>query len=148
MTNNSIITIAVIIIVPLLIWGALSLKPAEPTLNGDITLTPTTNLEKFEYSVRSEELLRLQHNEMGAKFRKGEISEKEWNAYLKEFDPKSKKLGHDKSILRDSIVIESPNKDISSSTPKEDIKPEPKSIYELQEEFKSSTKYQIDLTKI
>lgn len=137
-----------------LLAGVWFLRPTEQSIpKTQISgLTPTTDLEKFEYSVRAEELLRLQHNEMGAKFRAGEITQEEWNTYLeKDFTPKSRKLGHDKYIFKSLIPIpESPNKDVvySSSSPDVSLKPEPKSIEEMEQEFKTSTKFQIDLTKI
>ncbi len=56
----------------------------------DVVNTPA---DRTEYAYRSQELLRLLHNEMGKKFRDGVISKREWNSFLTEtFQPASNKI--------------------------------------------------------
>lgn len=53
--------------------------------------TGCNNAEKrFGFSSRAKELVRLEHNAMGLKFREGEITKAEWRTYLADnFEPKS-----------------------------------------------------------
>ena len=93
-----------------------------------------TDSEKIEFSIRAEELLRLEHNIMGAKFRNSEITEAQWNNYLRdEFMPRSRKLGSEIGRLRGALGINSLT--------------EIKAHTEL-EGYKSSTKYQINIKDI
>ena len=56
-------------------------------------LNCNTPAEKIEYWYRAEELLRLEHNEMGKKFREGKIFQAEWDRYQKEdFEPRNIKI--------------------------------------------------------
>src|SRR3990167_8175105 len=77
--------------------GALAMNiPPQGAINNDLIKYPAevdTDIEKLEFSSRAEELLRLEHNVMGARFRDGEITLAQWNRYVKEdFEPRSKKI--------------------------------------------------------
>jgi len=53
----------------------------------------TKDEDKVKFLYRAIELLRLEHNEMGRKFREKEITEKEWEDYvMNDFRPRSAKL--------------------------------------------------------
>src|SRR3990167_2748102 len=70
-----------------------------------------TDKDKLEFSVRTEELLRLEHNEMGARFRNAEISESEWSNYLKnDFVPKSRMISGNVAKVRDDMGINTKEK--------------------------------------
>lgn len=57
--------------------------------------------DKFEFLYRAQELLRLEHNRQGRKFREGKISKKEWTQYLtKEFEEKSSMIIKEIEILK------------------------------------------------
>lgn len=103
-------------------------------------------IEKLEYSYRSQELLRLEHNETGAKFRAKEITEKEWQRYLEEeFEPRSKIIGYEVARLRQEIDFSIITTTISTSTGK---LIEKKIIRVPKEEFKKSTRWDIDIKNI
>lgn len=94
-----------------------------------------TDKDKLEFSVRTEELLRLEHNEMGARFRNAEISESEWSNYLKnDFVPKSRMISGNVAKVRDDMGINT----------KEKIALEKINL----ENYKVSTKFNIDLKNI
>lgn len=65
----------------------------------------TTEEEKLKYVYRTEELLRLEHNENGAKFRDGQITEQEWKEYLKDFEGRYTNVLHERATLRDSLGL-------------------------------------------
>jgi len=46
-------------------------------------VTATTEASKLSFCYRLDGLLRLEHNDMGAKFMSGQITEVEWLDYLK-----------------------------------------------------------------
>ena len=110
-------------------------------------LTVNLPIEKLEYLYRAEELLRLQHNEMGRQFRKGEIAQEEWQTYLKEyFDPKSKWLGWGISTTGEQIEYLEIDA-ISSTTGKAIRIKVPPEGYNV-EFMKQSDSYKIDLNNI
>ena len=52
-----------------------------------------TSAERTEFCCRAQELLRLRHNVMGKKFRKGQITKAEWKEFLtNKFEPLSQKI--------------------------------------------------------
>lgn len=63
----------------------------------------TTEEEKLKYVYRAEELLRLEHNEQGAKFRNSEITEQEWLAYVRDFETRNKNILYERNILTESL---------------------------------------------
>lgn len=65
-----------------------------------------TDLEKFEYVSNAYEAIRLEHNASGAKFNKGDISDKEWNDYLTErFNPIHDAIMEENANLRANITV-------------------------------------------
>ena len=130
----------VLITITLLIVGALGLwvgieKPEPPfgSVDDGFIKYPAqvdTDLEKIEFSSRAEELLRLEHNIMGAKFRDGEITEAQWTNYLSnDFVPKSRKISGE--VARVKRVLGYTTREVLEQHP------------EL-EDYKTSTKYQIN----
>jgi hypothetical protein len=52
-----------------------------------------TDEDKIKFLYRAVELLRLEHNQKGADFRKGKITEAEWKDYVKNsFEPRINRL--------------------------------------------------------
>lgn len=71
----------------------------------DFPLTVNDDGEKLAYLSRARELLRLEHNAMGKKYRDGEITENEWQKYLSEqFEPKNKQISHEIAKLRENYL--------------------------------------------
>lgn len=64
-----------------------------------------TPVEKMRWLHRAIELLRLQHNNKGADFRNGVITEQEWNEYLVTFENRNKKLLRAMNIVRENHGI-------------------------------------------
>ncbi|MBN1830298.1 MAG: hypothetical protein JW884_14290 [Deltaproteobacteria bacterium] len=94
-----------------------------------------TDLEKTEYWTRAQELLRLEHNEMGVQFRDGKITKKEWEKYRKEsFLPRSKKIHKELNESRASLRNEAAKEDESPWT------------YD-KEALKESTKWSPDISE-
>lgn len=62
-----------------------------------------TAAEKTAFLYRLSEKLRLEHNEMGAKFRNKTISKIEWDTYLSKFNVKHKKMIDDLLAERDKL---------------------------------------------
>ncbi len=48
-----------------------------------------TDADHTEYLYRAEELLRLEHNDMGTKYREGKITGAAWDAFRNEWDERS-----------------------------------------------------------
>ena len=66
---------------------------------------PVTDIEKTEYWTRSQEILRIEHNQKGASFVAKKITEKQWQEYLdKEFFPKSKMIHEALNNARKSLL--------------------------------------------
>lgn len=64
-------------------------------------LTPS---EKTEFCYRAQELLRLEHNIMGKKYKEGEITEIEWKEFLEDkFEPLSQKICEGININRELL---------------------------------------------
>lgn len=92
------------------------------------------DLEKIEFATRAEELLRLSHNLMAQKFRNGEITEAQWNRYLREdFVPKSRKISGE--VARVKRVLGYTTREVLEQHP------------EL-EDYKTSVKYQINTNEV
>lgn len=52
-----------------------------------------TSADRTEFCYRAQELLRQLHNQMGKKYREGEISKEVWESFLKnKFEPLSQKI--------------------------------------------------------
>lgn len=80
--------------------GNLNLKPSI----FQYPLLADEPIEKLEWVYKAQEVLRLEHNEMGRQYREGIIKEYQWDEYLaKSFDEKSKWLGHEASVLRTEL---------------------------------------------
>ena len=91
-----------------------------------------TDAERLEFSIRAEEVLRLEHNVVGARFRDGEITLAQWNNYLRdEFDLKSRKISGEKSRVLQALGLDTL------------VEIEPRK--EELEGYKTSTKYEIKL---
>jgi len=85
----------------------------ENVLGGVLTATPSlfeypltanTNLKKLEWVYRAEEVLREEHNRLGAELRAGTLPPYQWNDYLNaRFTEKSRLLGAEKARLRDAL---------------------------------------------
>ena len=73
--------------------------------NPDIVPTKVKNTAlKYAYTYIGQELLRLRHNEEGAKFRNGDITEAEWQTFLTDwFSPRRQIITDDLVELRQTI---------------------------------------------
>jgi len=73
--------------------------------NPDIVPTKVKNTAlKYAYTYIVQELLRLRHNEEGAKFRNGDITEAEWQTFLTDwFSPRRQIITDDLVELRQTI---------------------------------------------
>ncbi len=104
-------------------------------------LLVNTQIEQLEYSYRAEELLRLEHNEMGRKFRENEITENEWQRYLKnDFESRSLILGGEIGRLRNELGY--------SAIRVEENEQMDKFISQQKKEFKNSTRWKIKIKNI
>lgn len=64
--------------------------------------TATTEASRLSVCYKLQELLRLEHNEMGAKYRAGEITKAEYTDYLKNvFEPTFKTIDREANINRE-----------------------------------------------
>jgi hypothetical protein len=52
----------------------------------------TTEASEMSFCYRAQELLRIQHNAMGAEFKAGRITQAEWKVYLAVFEEKSEAI--------------------------------------------------------
>ena len=137
---KKIIAIIVIGVTFLLSWFFIE-KPNPPFGGGggeDLLKYPAevdTDIEKLEFSSRAEELLRLEHNVMGAKFRDGEITLAQWNRYLiEDFTPMSLKISGENARVRKVMgITSSPSLDQWRDT---------------LESYKTSTKYQLNINEV
>jgi len=64
---------------------------------------------KYAYTYIVKELLRLRHNQEGAKFRAGQITKEEWETFVKDwYDPRDDTVTTDllelRHIIRDFII--------------------------------------------
>lgn len=59
-----------------------------------------TTEEKLRFLYRAIELLRLEHNEQGARFRAKTISRAQWEAYLVTFKTRFKRLMHAANLIK------------------------------------------------
>lgn len=110
-------------------------------------LTANTVLEKAEFSIAAQEKLRLEHNEMGKKFREGKITEEEWNRYLDEdFEMLNKYLGWDISVRSEELGYI--DEMTVSSTTGETIQSTEKIVDSHHESFKKSKRWTINLREI
>lgn len=64
-----------------------------------------TPLQKLRWLHRAQELLRLQHNQMGADFRNGLITQQEWDDYVAQFETRNSRLLRAMTIVRDNIGL-------------------------------------------
>ena len=65
-------------------------------------ITAITEASRLSVCYRLDELLRIEHNEMGAKFRANEITKDEWITYRKNiFEPKSRVIHEELGKNRD-----------------------------------------------
>jgi len=78
--------------------------------------TCVTSSERTAYLYRLFELLRLRHNEQGAKYRAGKLSKQKWDEFLRWFNPRHdlfvtdvlkarKQLKEDKDIVIDIDAV-------------------------------------------
>lgn len=105
----------------------------------DYPLLANEDIEKLEWVYRAEEVLRLEHNEMGRQYREGIITEAQWKEYLSlSFDEKSKLLGNEKSKLRDAVGY-------SIATSSKEFQKKESDEKEL---FKKSTRWDVTTEKI
>ena len=111
-------------------------------------LTANTDMEKLEFLYQSKEALRLEHNEMGKKFREGKITKEEWQKYKTEdFEPKSKWIGWATSVIGEKIPDVVIGTEISTSTSKVvDVKVKARQHY--KEFMKKSTTWNVNLDNI
>ena len=74
-----------------------------------IATTLKNNKEKLSYLYRTQELLRLEHNEKGKEFRDGKMTEKVFRDYQsKDFEPRLKKVLFERNkILEEEGVVKS-----------------------------------------
>lgn len=94
-----------------------------------------TDQDKLEFTLRAKEILRLEHNVMGDKFRNGEISELEWKAYWdNDFFPKNQII---------AIANGTVNKVLGLTT-RETIEPN----RPMLDSFKTSERFKINLNDI
>lgn len=101
------------------------LAAANVCLAYDLPITCDTDMEKIEYWVRAQELLRLDHNKFGLDFTAKKITEEQWEQYLKSnFLPKSKKIIFELNKSREKLKVEvSPHEyDLSGSYDKNILK--------------------------
>lgn len=133
-------TLATIAIIATGAVGAGNLN-LEPSLL-DYPLLANKNIEKLEWVYRAEEVLRLEHNQMGDRYRRGELTPEEWTAYVRgPFSEKSRFLGGEKARLRDDLGYSQVVR--STSTPQE--------IYRQNDEkrvFKESQRWDVTTDKI
>lgn len=114
---------------------------------GNVNLTPSIfdyplladeDIEKLEWVYHAEEVLRLEHNEMGRQYREGIITEAQWNEYLAlSFNEKSKWLGYEKATLRNNLGYSTMDTEATSS------KAELKRQSDEKDAFKKSTRWDI-----
>src|SRR3990167_8119273 len=126
-------------IVGIFVVGALAMNiPPQGAINDDLIKYPAevdTDIEKLEFSSRAEEVLRLEHNVVGARFRDGEITLAQWNNYLRdEFDLKSRKISGEKARILYRLGVDS----LAEIEPR---------MAEF-EGYRKSTKYQINTDTI
>ena len=67
----------------------------------NVPVAVTNTALKYAYTYVVQELLRLRHNEEGAKFRDGDITEAEWQDFLRNwYEPRSNTVITDLAELR------------------------------------------------
>ncbi len=138
------------IVALLALWGLASLGnpvPETPELTDKISypVEITQDIEKLEYTYRSQEKLRLEHNEMGRKFREGKITKNEWEVYKEtDFNPKSQIISEEIGLYRDDIwrdLLRVQELDARNVTHTDFID-------QKKTEFKNSTTWVVDLKSI
>ena len=68
------------------------------------SLSSLTSEQKVAYLYRTQEKLRLAHNEKGKDFRDGKISKAEWQEFLENwFNPKSNKISEHLGELKETL---------------------------------------------
>ncbi len=112
----------------------------------DYPVMAITKIDKLEYAYIAQETLRLEHNEMGAKYRNEEITEQEWNTYLKDiFKIRSEWIGGEIGIIRNELGY-SLGIDYKTATKKE--KDEKERQKEEEKAFKKSKRWDINTTNV
>ena len=97
-----------------------------------------TNRDKLEFLYSAQEKLRLEHNEMGRKFRDGEIDSWAWEQYKNKFSSKNYELSCQIAPIRDDVIEQILGEDIVITN----------KINQEKEKFKKSVRWDIDLNKI
>jgi len=108
-------------------------------------LLANTSIEKLEWIYSAQEVLRLEHNVKGQQYRENVITEAQWKEYLNtSFKGKSKWLGYEKSLIRESLEY-SIIKDFDKTS---EGKTEKSRQYNEAKLFKKSTRWNIKTDKI
>lgn len=68
------------------------------------------NANRFKFLYRTAELLRLEYNIAGKKFRDDVISENEWNIYKANFFKRQRKVLHEANLIKDMLDLYHPLK--------------------------------------
>lgn len=138
-THKIILSIASILSAGALGAGNLNLEPSM----FDYPILANQPIEKLEWVYRAEEVLRLEHNAMGQKYRDGALTEAQWHEYLNtSFTPKSHWLGHEHSVLRHALGYETLDVKATSTKPEQDREQVEK------DRFKHSTRWNVTTDKI
>ncbi len=99
-----------------------------------------TDIDKLEYAIKAEELLRLEHNVKGKEYRDGVIIKEEWNAYLdNEYNPRSRMVSGEVARLKDVLEW--------NITTEENNPVKYENIINLKRDFKKSTRWTIEISK-
>lgn len=132
--RNTLVTLTLLTSGGALGAGTLNLEPSI----FDYPLLANTPTEKLEWVYRAEEVLRLEHNEIGRQYRENILTEQQWNDYLvTSFNEKSKWLGYEKATLRDTLGYSKIDRDATST------KAEFDRVTKEKEDFKKSTRWDI-----
>ena len=96
-----IVLLLVLITIPVHVQAQLEEKLKYP-------VSITDYIEKMEFILIAQEKLRVEHNDMGKKFRDGDITEQEWEDYrVNVFDKRNMLLSNDyrkvKNLMRKSV---------------------------------------------
>ena len=103
---------------------------------------------KLEFLYCAQEKLRLEHNEMGKKFREKKITEKQWKNYLKIFGSKNYELSCEIAPIRDEVIKKELNLDKLFSLDMAEMGEISNKIIQKKQEFKQSTKWKVDLNNL
>ena len=104
-----------------------------------------SNRDRFEFAYAAQEKLRLEHNEMGRRFREKEITKEEWEKYLdNNFNPKNRELSYFIAPNREAVLKQIIG--VSEIDYKDEL--QIKKISDTKELFKKSTRFDIDLDNL